>query len=316
MTLAVITPSYKNDWDLFADLHQSVLTHTDDSVKHYVIVPDGDVELFVQFKGPRCVIFPERALYPGHYWAPPFVNRLLHNVPRLPPHIRIAAVNLRRPFPPIRGWIMQQALKMEACRRVEADTLLVVDSDVILIRPVTEAALFQEGRPRFYRQPCAIDERLPRVVQWHEAARKLLGLPPPIIPAPNFVSSFNIWESRVLDKLLAHIEHISSRHWMDKITSQLTFSEWTLYGVFVDEFEESVATAATDLSLCHSYWDLDPLTPELAATFAAGVGPDDLAVLIQSKSRTPLAVRRAAVRPFHLLDEHHPRGHLVQQVGE
>src|SRR6266403_2636937 len=135
MTLAVITPSYRNDWPLFKDLHESVLLHTQDSVQHYVIVPDADFQLFSQIAGPRCVVISEEALYPPHFRSvSSTVNRVLKLLPRVPSHARIAAINLKRPFHPVRGWIMQQALKMEMCRRVDAEVLLVLDSDVVLIR--------------------------------------------------------------------------------------------------------------------------------------------------------------------------------------
>jgi hypothetical protein len=83
---------------------------------------------------------------------------------------------------------------------------------------------------------------------------------------------------------------------MDAVTVQRSLSEWTLYGVFVDEFMKDVAVKATAASLCHSYWDPRPLTPEGAARFGAATGPEDLAILIQSKSRTPMAVRHAVLR--------------------
>jgi hypothetical protein len=52
--------------------------------------------------------------------------------------------------------------------------------------------------------------------------------------------------------LRAHIERTNQRGWIDVLGSQLHFSEFILYGVFVDEvlggtpFTEST-------SLCHSY---------------------------------------------------------------
>jgi hypothetical protein len=298
MTLAVITPSYNNDWPLFTDLHRSVLLHTDDSVKHYVVVPDADVQLFSQLAGPRCVVLPEESLYSRHYRSVPAVNKILHLLPRIPSSARVAAVNLKRPFHPVRGWVMQQTLKMEACRRIDADILLLLDSDVVLVRRVTTATLSIKGHPRFYRCPAAVDSSLPLHVQWHTVSRKLLGLPPAEFPAPDYVSSFNVWDPEVLRAMLSQIERVTGRHWMDAVTAQPSFSEWTLYGVFVDEFVRDMANAATESSLCHSYWDPVPLTPERAAEFVAGTGPDDVAILIQSKSRTPLTVRRAALHAF------------------
>lgn len=298
MTLAVITPSYRNDWSLFIHLHESVLLHTHKSVKHYVIVPGTDVRLFSQLAGPRCVVIPEESLYLRHYRPVRAVNRVLNLLPSVPSYARIAALNLKRPLHPIRGWIMQQAIKMEACRRVDADVLLLLDSDVALIRQVTASTLSQEGRARFYRCPGAVDARLPRHVQWHAVSRKLLGLPPARLPAPDYVSSFMVWDQHVLHALLARIEWVTGQPWMDAVTNQRTFSEWTLYGVFVDEFMSNAVGPATDLSLCRSYWDPIPLTAERAAELVASIGPDDVAILIQSKSRTPMAVRRAALRSF------------------
>jgi hypothetical protein len=296
MRLAVITPSYGRDWPLFRVLHESVLRHTPESACHYVIVPGSDVPLFSRVAGPRCVILPEEGLYSRHYRPAGMINGMVRRLPRVPAHARIAAVDLRRPLRPIRGWIMQQALKMEACRRAEAEVVLLLDSDVALIRPVTAGSLSQDGRPRFYRRPGAVDGNLPLHVKWHATSRKLLGLPPAALPAPDYVSSFVIWDPDILRRLLARIEQVTGRHWMDAVTAQASFSEWTLYGVFVDELVADAAALGTDVSLCHSYWGCAPLTAGGAADFAAHRGPQDVAVHIQSKSGTPMSVRRDALR--------------------
>ena len=150
---------------------------------------------------------------------------------------------------------MQQALKMEACRRVDADVLLMLDSDVLLVRRVTTETLTIQGRPRFYRRPATVDDNLPQHVRWHAISRKLLGLPAPELPAPDYISSFTVWDPKVLRAMLSRIERVTGEHWMDAVTVQPNFSEWTIYGVFVDGFMRDLADAATDSSLCHSYWD-------------------------------------------------------------
>jgi hypothetical protein len=82
---------------------------------------------------------------------------------------------------------------------------------------------------------------------------------------------------------------------MDAVTAQRNFSEWTIYGVFADEFMDDITGFAVETSLCHSYWGLTPLNAASAEEFIAGAGPNDVAILIQSKSRTPITVRRTAL---------------------
>ena len=94
--LAGVTPSFGRDVHLFASLHRSVLRHTDPHVTHHVIVPPRDIRRVGEFEGPRCRIISESDL------LPPWFCRL--------PRPGWSA-NLRRPWPPVRGWVLQQALK-------------------------------------------------------------------------------------------------------------------------------------------------------------------------------------------------------------
>ena len=298
MTLTLVTPSYRNDLPLFADLHRSVLRLTDESVMHYVVVPSGDVGLFASMAGLRCIIVPEESLYPAHYKAIHTVNRTIRFLPRVPSHARIAAINTKRSFRPVRGWIMQQALKMEICRQLDADMVLLIDSDVELVRPVSESSLSRGGRARLYKRPGEIDSHLPRHMQWHTVSRQLLGLPPAQFPAPDYISSFCVWEPCVVRAMLTRIEQVTGQPWMDAVTGQRAFSEWTLYGVFAEEVMKYQGDTLTESSLCHSYWGTVPLTIESATDFVSGVGSDDVAILIQSKAHTPRAVRRAAIDAF------------------
>jgi hypothetical protein len=69
--------------------------------------------------------------------------------------------------------------------------------------------------------------------------------------------------------------------------------------VFVDEvLGPSANTFVTSSSLCHSYWDTSPLDEASAAMFLRGLSADDVAILIQSKSGTPLEIRRSAFARF------------------
>ena len=82
---------------------------------------------------------------------------------------------------------------------------------------------------------------------------------------------------------------------MDFHSGQLHFSEWTLYGVFVDHVIGAPANSfVSDDSLCLSYSDTTPLERDRAIEFLRGARPTDIAAMISAKSHTPLTVRRAA----------------------
>jgi hypothetical protein len=192
-------------------------------------------------------------------------------------------------------WMMQQVLKVEFCRQLGVDVVLLVDSDVELVRPLDESILGYGGQATLYRKPGEIDADMPTHRQWHVTAHELLGLPPAQFPAPDYVSSFCAWEPTVVRAMVDQIEQATSRPWADAITRLRTFSEWTVYGVYVTEVMGYEGASLRESSFCHSYWGTSPLTLENSVEFISAIRPDDVAVLIQSKTHTPQAVRRSVL---------------------
>jgi hypothetical protein len=294
-SIAIVTPTYAPDYAVCVDLHRSMLRFADDSVVHYLIVPPKDVELFKSLRGPRCIVLAADEFLPKRMiWVAPWVNHVVRLAWGNRPSANLVALNPVRPFPPVRGWIMQQILKLAAAIRLDADILLLVDSDVQFVRPISSDTLVRNGRLRQYRRDGTVGAHLPEHVAWHKTARELLGLPAPKLPLPDYVSALNVWDRRVVLALLDRIERITHRHWIDVLGGQLTFSEHILYGVFVDEVLGPSANTFVTSSLCHSYWDTSPLDETSAATFLRDLSADDVAILIQSKSGTPLEIRRSA----------------------
>jgi hypothetical protein len=279
--LAVITPSYEPDFGLCENLSRSVLENSAETVHHHIIVPRRDLELFGRLAGARTHIRCEADFLPSSFVPVPFTKY---------------SVNFRRPFPPVRGWILQQVLKLAAAAAFHDDAVVLVDSDIEFIRPFTPETFVRQGVVRFYRKPNADDERLPRHMIWHRVARTLLGLPPPGPPPyPNYVSSLLAWDPAIVRRMLSHISDIMGRSWPTVVGAQLHFSEWTLYGVYVDHVVGAPADSfCSEQSLCHAYWDPAPLNVEDAAEFLRAAQVGDIAAMISAKSRTPLAVRRAA----------------------
>jgi hypothetical protein len=279
--LAVITPSYAPDAELCADLNVSVLRHTPGSVTHYIITPRRDVRLFSRLSGPRTQVLAVDDLLPRRLVPVPGANLW---------------VNLRHPFPPIRGWMMQQLVKLQAAAQLPADQLLLVDSDVLLVRPVGAGTFTHDGRIRFYRKEAGVTARMTRHVIWHSVARELLGLPEERLPLPDYVSAFNVWDRQTVLALQARIQRVTGRYWLDALGAQLHLSEFVLYGVFVDRILGDSARVEPSKSMfCHSYWKDAPLSQAEADAFVLGLSEEDVAVMISAKSRTPVQVRRAAL---------------------
>ena len=298
--MAVMTKSFAPDFELCAALNRSVLDNSADAVRHHIIVPRSDLKLFGRLAGPRTHIRCEADFLPRTFIPVPFSNITL---------------NLSRPFPPVRGWILQQVIKLAAVAAAEDDVVLVVDSDVEFVRPFTAETFVRDGNVRFFRKPKQIDERLPRHMAWHRVARVLLGLQPVEPPFTDYIpSSLVAWDPRIVKRMLARVTATTGRPWPTAIAGQLHFSEWTLYGVFVDDVSGAPANSfASEDQLCLCYWEFSPLNLDRAADFIRGVRPTDVAAMISSKSRTPLAVREAA---FAALRATHNTDHGSQGRAE
>ena len=78
---------------------------------------------------------------------------------------------------PVRGWLVQQLIKLAVAEVMTQDVLVHADSDVVLLRPfLADSVADDAGRVRLYRLPGAIDERLPNHIRWHRSAEKLVGI--------------------------------------------------------------------------------------------------------------------------------------------
>jgi hypothetical protein len=295
MTLAVLTPSYAVDYELCRDLHRSVLEYTPSGVIHHVVVPERDVDLFSSLAGARCQIWSERSVLPAHIRYTPRIDRIIRKIGRLPASARVAAINRRRPFPPIRGWILQQVLKIHMMTELDSDLVLLMDSDVELVRPVDEETFCRDGRTVLYRQPAAVTADMSGHVRWHATSCKLLGIPAEPPPLPDYISSFMAWDRQVVAAMQERIAEVAGRPWIDVLAAQLHLSEWTLYGVFADRvYLGGAGLPRAETSRCHELWGTTPLTEATAMEFAQTLEPTDLAMMISAKTRTPLQLRRSA----------------------
>jgi len=280
--LSVLTPSYGPDLELCRDLNRSVIRHFPESVAHDVIVSARDFPLFEGFTGGRTRLHTTSEFLPREFVSVPGRN---------------VWVNVRRPYPPVRGWILQQIVKLAAAARSEADVVLLADSDIVFLRSVAPASYCDVGMAVLYRKNQAVDRSMPRHVRWHAVARQLLGLPSSQQDSlPDYIGAPIAWSPRIVRAMLARVEEINGKPWPRVIASQLHFSEMILYGVYVDEVMGSLSEVrVTDDDYCVTYWDDVPLEQQDVLRLLESMRPSDNALMLSAKSRTPLTVRRSAL---------------------
>lgn len=297
-TLAVLTPSYRLDLPSLVELHRSVLRHAPDEVVHHVVVPDRDVPLLSELRSDRLCVRPVSEFLPAQFLSSYPLSLALRSKSWVPNAVaKIEAVNLLRPWPPVRGWILQQLVKIAAVGRIDADVVLTVDSDVTMIRPFGADDFFQGGAVRFYRKPGAIGADLPGHSRWHAVSGRLLGLPPGRVDvATDYVASLLAWDPAIARRMQERVSQVSGRGWAASIARELHFSECILYGSFIDGLgTDHERSFAFDESLCRAHWDPTPLDRAGADRFLESIEPQDLAVQIQSTSNTPADIRNYIV---------------------
>lgn len=286
--LAVITPTWSPDEEIFADLHRSVLEYMPEDTIHHVIVHRADRTVFSRHEGRRCRIWTHQDFLPKGYLHLAGTNWL----------------NLRRPWPPVRGWVMQQISKLAVASLVDAEIALIIDSDVVLVRPIKADRFRHEHRVRLFRDEDAITEDMDRHVTWHRVARELLGLPDGATPPlPDYVSPLGIWEPATVRAMQARVTESTGKPWVDAFAGQLHISEFILYGVFVDEVRSVTAERPpSETAICHNSWERTPMGYEEANAFADQLGPDAVAMMISSHSKTPRHIRATATSRCEQVD--------------
>ncbi len=215
--------------------------------------------------------------------------------PRLRDLLRLPRRNIYlSPFtPPVRGWIAQQIMKIAACADSPTEIIMHVDSDTAFIRPLTLGAFGRaDGKARFYRRPQKSELATHRL--WRKAACGLLGLDEAAIDAGDYINTCVVWRRSIVRRMIERIEQVGGANWRKILARTPHFSEYTMYGMFVESLGVEAAGHYVDpASPVHCLWEDEPETPEEEAAFIAALGPHQFACLVQSTMKMDLAARRS-----------------------
>lgn len=272
-SVAFVTVSYAPDRDRCALLSRSLRAFAP-SVEHYIVVDRADRRQFASLEDDRTTVLTTEEVLPVR------LKRVSTRRLGLRSNLWIQAGGK-----PVRGWLVQQLVKLALAEKLDADVVVYADSDVVLMRPFDVSSLLDaDNAVRMCVERDAIDEELPNHVEWHRNAERLLGLDHAELPLPDYITSFVPWRRDNAVALLEHIERTTSRHWLRAIASAWGVSEYTLYGRFVDDVLGGKGQFPAS-SLCLDYWAHEPLSPSEFDAFLDTLGSDQVAVNITAKAK-------------------------------
>lgn len=277
MAFSLITPSYAPDFERCRLLCESVDRFARGAT-HYVVVDRRDERQFAPLRShSREVMSVESIL-------PPWIFRV--------PGAKRWWMSLRTR--PLRNWVLQQLVKLSMSDVVQTDVMVYVDSDVTFVRPFGIERFMQGDRLRLNR----VDFQSPQHAEWLCVAADLLGTDPAAVPAVNYVASLVPWRRRNLQRLHEHLAGRSGRQWIEAVAARKTFSEYMIYGLFVEQvmgFDEA-GHVPMDSPVLHLSWGHDLTQPAGVDRYLDELGPKHIGLMIHSKDAIPLAHYAQKVR--------------------
>jgi hypothetical protein len=289
--VCLITISYRGDFELARDLCASIDQFADPEIEHVLVVPRSDLSLFSPLAtGGRRLIAVEAVLPKGYTRLP-----LPHHI-SLGPYRRLIREIWWGPTGPVRGWIVQQILKLSAPAITRRDVIAFADSDIILLRPVSASLFANEIGVRLYRVPGATEDSAMHR-KWHTVSARLLGLDPKPYFGADYIGNLITWRRDVILQLQIRLATIAGERWDKIIAREPAFSEYVLYGIFAEHVLGLQASGhfSTNQDLVHAGWHYELGTPAGVDEFVDGFEPHHVALAIQSTERFTVDERRALI---------------------
>lgn len=277
-TLVMLTCSMARDLDLFALLAESVDRHVDDRVKHMVVVPGQQTGAFRRFENARRTVVAQEDMLPLRVWKTPDALK----------HLAFIRKGFRRPvyfdrrLRSVRGWMLQQLIKLQFSRQAVETAVMHCDSDMAFVRTMPMMHAFPGGKPLFFRvhpshQKIAGDHR-----RWLGTAASLLGAQLPTEFGGNYVENGIVWSTNAARGMAERIESVTGSALHEAILTHPTISEYYLYGVYLDLVAGTDAVTPAAFPICRSLWSVRDGETMSAEAAASRMRPGDVAVAIQS----------------------------------
>lgn len=294
LSVSILTCSFRGDFEYCKILCESVDRFVPDDIEQILVVPARDVPLFSQLANHRRRVVNENEVLPRWLKKLPMPPAKWRQRLRLPRRdIYLAPGSML-----VRGWIVQQIMKICAASQMQTEIIVHLDSDTVMVRPIDGARLLRgPDRVMLYQNPQSVE--LDTHHEYHRVAAELLG----IAPLANsdeeydYVDSFVVWRRSVVAGMIARIEQVGGRDFALSLARKPLISEYVLYGTFAARVLglEAAKLAAEPQSSCHSRWVGAFTDAHDEQNFIQSIEPQHVACLMQSTLNLSLPDRQRIV---------------------
>lgn len=242
MPLHLITVSHAPDLERCRRLCESIdRFDRTQSIQHTLICPHRDLPLFADLGKRNRRVVSYQDILPRGYRQIPLLKRWWLDPGGFP----------------VRGWMMQQLVKLAAAAQSDAEYIVIVDSDIVFCRPIDEELFFRDGAIRLVATPLKSEDKDHTV--WQRLSERLLWISPQQ-QFPNYVGQLMSWSPDVLRQMLSRVEKHADKPWFKTLGRLITVSEYTLYSNFAQHLYEGRAKHFLDSqAISLDLWRADDL---------------------------------------------------------
>lgn len=268
-SFAIITPSYAPDFYRCQLLCQSIDSFVEPLVNHYIIVDRDDLSLFRQIESPHRHIIAKESLLPWWFKRLPLAQNLWISLKTIP----------------VRGWLIQQIIKIAAAQQIKEEISVFIDSDVVFVRPLNLNSFIRDDKVRLFREPLGNELQKKIQYKWHREASRLLNLQNVDLQIPDYIGQIITWKRSHVIQLCNYLEKLSGKSWLEVLANSWHISEYVLYGIFIDRILKDRSEHYYDPQIIsHDYWNPIFLDKQELENFIKQIQPEHVAIMISAKA--------------------------------
>lgn len=267
MKTVLITPSYRPDLQRCELMLETAQKQVTGMAGHYLIVDHRDMPFFAHLRSPQVTLVAKEELLPSWIRQAPWSRKWWLSAKTMP----------------VRGWILQQVVKLAVAEHIEADAYCYADSDIAFFRPFDASTLWRGDQLRFQRETRRgemLESR--RYKNWYSLAARYCNMPDQSAITGAYIAQLNTMKRSAMLALMHHLEQAEGRSWMEVLLGTWDFSEYILYGAFVEHVLACEGHFIPPKLLCHSSWYHDIAHLKDLPAFMDLIDDDHVAIHIQS----------------------------------